>query len=262
MTTSMRDPRLDGHQVLLASSRRHLEAEVEAWLWAADARGEKILTLAAPPNLDTHVLHVGVDPGDLVAGDGPRDGTGAGGPGSLMRDALQEGFDGLSIVVWADRLVTLTSSSVHTAVETTLMSWCGREPVSALCIYDRGAGRDGIGTDRLDAAVARHPDGLREQQLDLHCDAGTLHVCGAVDVSNLDILAAAIPALAQPPAQVARIDLSHTRFLSAAALRALPESTAPFRDRGGRVELHNPTPHIGRLLRLLRIDETPGISVT
>jgi hypothetical protein len=73
-------------------------------------------------------------------------------PVRLVRQALDDGFHGLGVLIHADDVIASTSSRFHDAVETALTELCVDHPVAVLCVYDR----PGVGTDRLDLAVAHH----------------------------------------------------------------------------------------------------------
>jgi anti-anti-sigma factor len=117
-------------------------------------------------------------------------------------------------------------------------------------------------TGRLDEAAERHPDGLHDQYLTVQRANHTLHLLGEIDMTNLDVLATALKAVTHDHNHTVHIDLSHTRFLSAAAVAALAHETATFRAAGGLVEIHNPTSHVARVLRLLWRRPLPGLQLT
>lgn len=250
MPATDHDPaRGTGHEALLVASEDHRRGAVSAWTDAATARRDKLLTLAAPlrstageplPELalsaDELPLRTAVD---------------------LTRRALDDGFRGLSIIVWVDRLTAATSTTVHAGLETTLTHLCRRHPVSALCLYDRGER-----TGQLGDAADRHPDGLHDQHLTVRRAEHTLRLVGEIDVANLDVLTAALAAAVRADVHTVHIDLSGTRFLSAAAVARLDQDTAAFRATGGRVEIHHPTPHIARVLGLLWHRPLPGLRLT
>ena len=133
--------------------------------------------------------------------------------------------------------------------------------MSVLCVYDRDGARDGAGVEHLDLAVARHPDGLREQRLALRRTADTLYVDGEIDMSNLDVFATALRALTDTPSASLLIDLNGVTFLAAAGVRTLIRDTAPYRDRGADVEI-DATPHITRILQLLDIHRLPQLHLS
>jgi anti-anti-sigma factor len=155
-------------------------------------------------------------------------------------------------------VIAATSRETHAEIETTLAS-LGR-PVSVLCVYDRDGDRAGAGVEHLDLAVARHPDGLREQRLALRRTAHTLYVDGEIDMSNLDVFATTLRALTDGPSPTVRIDLDGVTFLAAAGVRTLIRDTAPYRDHGSDVDIHA-TPHITRILQVLEIHRLPQLQL-
>jgi anti-anti-sigma regulatory factor len=225
---------------------------MRTWARAALDRSEKLLTLCAPVDADL-ARRAGsgltaLTPDDLH--------TAA--PAELLHRALPDAEHGLGILVWADAVITATSRETHAEIETTLADLCRDHPVSVLCVYDRDGGRDGAGIEHLDLAVAGHPDRLREHRLALRRTADTLYVDGEIDVSNLDVLAAALRAVTDTASPTVRIDLGGVTFLAAAAARPLIRDTAPYRHRGADVEIHA-TPHITRILQLLDIHRLPQL---
>jgi hypothetical protein len=249
-----------GHEGLLAGSDDHRRSGIESWVGSALDRQEKLLAVAAPVGADIGTTWsegslTTVDPDDL------RD---LAQPVELLQAARAEGFHGLGVLIWADAVITATSRDTHAEIEAVLADLCRDHPVSVLCLYDRDGNsgdRDatrGAGSDHLDLAVARHPDGLHEQHLTLRRSADALQVGGEVDMVNLDVLAAALRALTHAPPDTVRIDLRRVSFLAAAAARALTVETADYRDRGGLVEIHA-TRHTTRVLQLLDLHTLPQI---
>jgi anti-anti-sigma factor len=251
MPATDHDPaRGSGHEALLVASDDHRRVAVGAWTDAATARQDKLLTLAAPLRstagepLPTLALSAEELPLRAAV--------------DLTRRALDDGFRGLSIIVWVDRLTAATSAGIRADVETTLTHLCRRHPVSALCLYDRGDERTGRPGD----AVNRHPDGLHDQHLTVRRADHVLQLVGEIDIANLDVLTAALEAAIQTNDHTVHIDLSGTTFLSAAAVAVLAQDTATFREAGGTVEIHNPTSHVARVLRLLWHQPLAGLRLT
>jgi anti-anti-sigma factor len=233
------------HEGVLVASAEHPDPRVETWVGAAADRAHKILTLGAPlADMITNrsgaaVAAITLD--DLCP---PAD------PTRLVRRSLQEGFAGLSIIVWADSVIAATSSDQHAIVETALADLCDHQPVSVLCCY----ARSGAGTDHLDMAVAHHDDGLHEQQLTVHRIEDTMKLDGEIDVSNLDVLVSALRRMTRTAAgRTVRVDLTRAGFLSVGAAQALAQHTAAYRDHGGHLELLGVTPQLTRTLQLLQL---------
>lgn len=244
-----------GHELLLAASRNHRRAGIEAWVRAAVDRGEKVLTVCAP---DVSDLGPGW-PGHRTSALSPRDLRPDAEPDELVRRALDEGFQGVSIVIWAGGLRAGAPGDHHLEVETALTDLCRRHRVSALCLYERTMVT--ATAELLDTVVAGHPDAVREQLVGLRSTQDALLVSGEIDMSNVDVLAAALRTVTRTRLRSLRVDLSRVTFLSVSAGRALASDTAEFRGRGGRVEVHGASPHIARVLQLLARGPRPGLEL-
>lgn len=242
-------PASSRHEGLLHSSPDHRRSRIDAWIRSAARHRHKVLTLAA-------LLERDIIPDQwatTVTPIAPRDLHPGAEPAQLVRRALDEGFAGLSLLIWADAVIDSTSAEFHSAVETGLTDLCDHHRVSVLCCYDRA----GSGADHLDMAVAHHADGLHEQQLAIRHGEATLHLDGEIDMNNIDVLMTALREFMQPGAGTIRIDLQPVRFVSAAAIKALADLAASFHDQGGRIELHGMTSHIPRMLQLLQLQPLP-----
>jgi anti-anti-sigma regulatory factor len=242
------------HEGLLAASASHRQTAVSTWARSTLNRRKKLLTLCAPVDAD-----LASRAGSGLTALTPEDLRTTTPPAEMLRRALSDADEGLGILVWADAVITATSRDTHAEIEATLAS-LGR-PVSVLCVYDRGGERDGAGIEHLDLAVARHPDGLREQRLALRRTADTLYVDGEIDMSNLDVFATTLRALTASPSPTVRIDLEGVTFFAAAAARTLIRDTAPYRDQGADVEIHA-MPHLTRVLQLLDIHRLPQLHLS
>jgi anti-anti-sigma regulatory factor len=247
---------LPRHEGLLAASASHRQTAMSTWARSALDRSEKLLTLCAPVDSDI-ASRAG---GELTALT-PHDLHTTAPPVALLQHAVPDGDQGLGILIWADAVINATSRETHEEIETSLADLCRDHPVSVLCVYDRDGDRDGAGIEHVDLAVARHPDGLQEQHLALRRIAHTLYVDGEIDMSNLDVFATALRALADTPSPTVRIDLEGVTFLAAAGARSLIRDTAPYRDHGTDVEIHA-TPHITRILQLLDIKRLPKLHLS
>ena len=265
MLPTLRDrPAAPRHEGLLAASADHRKNAMSTWARSALDRSEKLLTVCAPVDAD-----ITSRAGSGLTALTPADLHTTAAPAELLQHAVPDGDHGLGILVWADAVITATSRATHEEIETTLAHLCRDHPVSVLCVYDRNHARrrerrrerGGAGTEHLDLAVARHPDGVQEQRLALRRTADTLDVAGEIDMSNLDVFATALRALTDTPAPIVCIDLEGVTFLAAAGVRSLIRDTAPYRDRGANVEIHA-TPHITRILQLLDIHRLPQLHLS
>ena len=258
MLPTMRDrPAPPRHEGLLATSTNHRRTAMSTWARSALDRSEKLLTVCAPVDADIASRAgsrlTALTPDDLHTTTTP--------PVALLQRALPEGYQGLGILIWADAVINATSRETHEEIEMTIAGLCRDHPVSVLCVYDRNGDRDGAGIEHVDLAVARHPDGLRGRRLALRRIGDTLYVDGEIEMSNLDVFAAALRALTDTPPPTVRIDLEGVTFLAAAAARTLIRDTAPYRDHGTDVEI-NATPHITRILQLLDIHRLPQLHLS
>jgi ABC-type transporter Mla MlaB component len=267
-----------GHIGLLRSPTPQCRDRIQSWLHAAVARRDKLVTVAVPPDL---LISAHPDEGSGSDG-GSEGGIDLGAlpvltPAELRREARQarlveralaEGYRGLGVLIWADGVIAAVSPQGHAVIETSLAALCRAQPVSVLCVYDRG----GAGTRQLDLAVAHHPDELRDQQAFVHHDRHRLTLGGEFDLDNLDVLSAALRTLtamdaidapgASPPAvPTLRVDLRQLKFLSVAAAATLDIATTDYRHSGGRVELHHPSPHLTAVLHLLNLHRLPGLTL-
>jgi anti-anti-sigma factor len=252
MAPAKHDPSLPlRHECLLFNSLHDMRTRVNTWTRTALARRHKILCLS-----ESHGLLA--DSSDIIAAHlAISDLHPSADPARLARSALDDGFDGVSILISADSVIAATSSEVHAAIEATLTELGAQYPVAVLCGYDR----NGAGADHIDMAVSHHLDGLHEQQLTLHRLDDTVHLRGEIDLVNLDVLVAALRVAMQTRPATVRIDLGLVTFFSAGAARALYQQTAQFRDHGGQIELHAATPHLTRILQLIHPQPLPGLKI-
>lgn len=226
------------HQALLRSQvdPHHAEATTDSWFRSNVDHRHKMFTVAVPPRPDASATALA--PEDLHPSAAPE---------RLVRQALDEGFRGLGILVWADKVLGDTSGEFHDDIETALTALCVDHPVSVLCVYDR----PGAGVECLDLAVTQHNAALHEQQITLGRTDDVVHLSGEVDMSNLDVLDAALRATAVAPGRRLRVDLGRLTFLSAGAAHLLSLHVALLRDDGVHVELHRVAPPVGRVLQLI-----------
>jgi anti-anti-sigma regulatory factor len=257
MLPTLRDrPAPPRHEGLLAASAYHRQTAMSTWARSVLDHGEKLLTLCAPVDAD-----IASWAGSRLTALTPDDLHTATSPAQLLQHAGSDGDQGLGILIWADAVINATSRETHEEIETTLAGLCRDHPVSVLCVYDRLGDRDGAGIEHVDLAVDRHPDGLQEQRLALRRTGHTLYVEGEIEMSNLDVFATALRALADTPSPTVRIDLEGVTFLAAAAARTLIRDTAPYRDHGTDVEIHA-TPHITRILQLIDVHRLPKLHLS
>lgn len=222
-------------------------AAVARWAETARERGQKLVTVAAPPG--PGVVEPRPVPAEALteAGDSER----------LVARAIADGFRGLGVLVWADNLIAATSDDVHARLETVLSDLCASQPVAALCLYSRRA----PGSPPLQRAVAHHSEVDGDPLVRVRRTQRGVALDGEIDSSNSDVLAAALTAVTAAASPTVRVDLSGLRFLSARGAGLLESATAAYRAGGGVVELHLPA-HLARVLRLCGVDPQPDLQVT
>ena len=237
------------HTALLRTPADWSRARLRDWVDGARARGELVVTVAAPAGLraDAGTRDApDLDPVELRAR-----------PADPVVRALDRGHRGLGVLVWADGVIGGASVETHGAVEAVLTDLCRDHPVSVLCVYDR----DGDGRAHPHLSVGRHPGGVAEAQAHLSRTGEVLRLEGEFDTSNTDVLGAALrEAEAAAPERI-RVDLSGVGFLSAAAARTLAAETAAYRAGGGRVEVRDAAGHPRRVLRMLRSSGVRGLDL-
>jgi anti-anti-sigma factor len=234
-----------GHEGVLRSRAdlRSAEVTIDSWFGATADRGRMMCTVAAAPRADSTATGVTrLAPADLHPSAEPE---------RLVHLALREGFAGLGILVWADQVVADTSTEFHHGIETALTDLCAEHPVTVLCVYDR----PGVGADHLDMAVGHHGEGLHEQQLALSTTDDTIRLGGEIDMTNLDVVDAALQAAVEARPRRLRVDLTGTAFVSAGAAQVLHRYATALRAGGADVELDGVAPHVARVLRLVGLHD-------
>lgn len=237
------------HSALLRTPAEWSRARMRDWVDGARARGEQVVTVAAPAALrdDAGARDApDLDPVELRAR-----------PADLVARARDGGHRGLGVLVWADGVIDGASAEVHGAVETVLTDLCRDHPVSVLCVYDR----DGGGRAHPRLSVGRHPGGVVEAQAHLRRTGAVLRLEGEFDTSNADVLGAALREVTADAPERVRVDLAGVGFLSAAAARTLAAETAGYRADGGRIEVRDATGHPWRVLRMLRSSGVRGLEL-
>jgi anti-anti-sigma factor len=251
----------DGHLLLLTEGSSDWWAALAAWTTNGLEQGEKILCAEPASGRETLLDALqtqGVD-ARLAVADGHLDLLPAwrfavdGLPDLAVRNALDEGYGGVRIAP------PHVPGRERVAVERVLERLCRSHPVGALCGYDRGTARG----NRLVDAVGAHPDGIRTTMLVTRATpAGGLAVAGEVDISNLDLFAAAVErAIERTTGPVLWLDLSDLRFMDVAGCRALVHATRHFRNDGGGLLLVDPLPPVAHVLALLGVDALTGVNL-
>ncbi|MGY1738156.1 MEDS domain-containing protein [Geodermatophilus sp. SYSU D00684] len=245
------DERLDG---LTTWVRRGLDA------------GEKVVCTEQPRRPEDSLLAVletrGVDGAAAV-----RDGRlvvppaaefyAAEGLAVVVERALAEGFTG----VWmsAERRVALTvlSPAVHRLVEQQMDELVRTWPVHTLCQYPQAA----TAGDLLEDVVASHRSGVRQAILTTTRDLDGLALHGEVDGTSTDVFEAVVAVASRSASRVLWLDLAEVSHLDAGGCWRLDDVTRAFRMADGHVLLIAPQPPVELILRLMEVDELPGMHV-
>ncbi|HYJ75003.1 MAG TPA: STAS domain-containing protein [Kineosporiaceae bacterium] len=172
--------------------------------------------------------------------------------GEHLERALDAGYRGLRLCVEIPPAAPELCADVAGSAEQ--VGGPGR--VSLLCRHDRAA-RDG----RLPALVAAHPHGLRTANLTTRPVGDGLALAGEVDISNVDLLGAALEHVTHSPRPTLWLDLTDLRFMDVAGCRELASSTRGFRNNGGTVLLVDPLPPVAHVLRVLGVDQLRGMEI-
>lgn len=259
----------DGHLLLLHESEADRIAGLIAWARRGLDRGEKVVLGEAPvsgrPPMLLQLRRHGWDPGPALA-DGRLEVLPVGRflPSEerrrIVEDALDEGFPSVRLSAESSAALAAMPAPSYQVVERAMADLCRTGRVSALCQYARSRTPGSV----LAEAIETHADGLRHRLLHARETGDGIAVAGEVDISNADVFEELVRALTRTAASRgdARVDLAQLRFLDAAAVGALLRASEGFRAAGGRLRLAGASRFLDRVLRLLRVDEVPGIVVT
>ena len=280
MVTATRDASTvgwDGHLLLLHRTEAERCAALASWVRHGLEADEKVLYTErrdeAPDRCLLGVLERhGVDSGAAVA-----EGRlsvlplpqfyPAGGQEALVEQALDEGFHRVRLSAEARVALTGVAQDAYEHFEDAMDVLCATRPVSALCQYELGTTTGWW----LRRAAGTHLTGLRETQLRSAPADGGLALAGSVDVSNDTVLAAMLVQAtgAHPGAETTGraddgllwLDLTALDFIDVSGCRALATATERFRREGGAVAVLAPAPVVDRTLRLMGLDEMPGVAI-
>jgi anti-anti-sigma factor len=177
-----------------------------------------------------------------------------------QQGVLQAAFDdGYPEVRWSGQASTawgVMTPSEHRSVEVATDELCG-PGVSVLCQYS---------FEEAGAALAEisrlHSAGVREGSLTAVPTREGLALAGEADLSNHEVLGAALSSAARrPPRGRLVLDLGGLEFLDIGACRTLLAATDGYRRRGGRVEIRRGPRRVARVLRLLGTVDEIGLSL-
>ena len=270
----------DGHLLLLYGSEPERRAGLAAWVRRGLDLDEKVICTEAPgvaaeDSVRMVLGELGVDVAAATA-DGrlamlpPAEFYPPAGQAPVVERALADGFTRVRMTAEASTTLGILTESDHARIERTMDELCRTRPVSAMCQYERSV----TSAARLREIVAVHLVGIRESGFRTRSAEDGIAVSGEVDISNADTFAAAVDAAVQAAGSpikdavtedatttIVRLDLGDVCFVDVAACRALVTSTQWFRHGGGRVLVVAPQPAVERTLRMLDIDQLPGLEI-
>lgn len=280
MATATRDPSTvgwDGHLLLLHRTEAERCEALASWVRRGLESDEKVLYAERGDEpqdrclLDVLDRH-GVDSAAAVA-EGRlsvlplSEFYPPGGQEALVDRALDEGFVRVRLSAEARVVLTRVAQDDYEHFEDAMDVLCATRPVSALCQYDQGATTGWW----LRRATGTHLTGLRETQLRSAPADGGLALSGSVDVSNDAVLSAMLVQAtgAHPGAEdtgraddgLLWLDLADLDFIDVSGCRALATGTERFRRTGGAVAVLAPVAVVDRTLRLMGLDDMPGMAI-
>ena len=270
----------DGHLLLLYGSEPERRAGLAAWVRRGLDLDEKVIYTEAPgvaaeDSVRMVLDEFGVDVAAATA-DGrlamlpPAEFYPPAGQAPVVERALADGFTRVRMTAEASTALGILTESDYARIERTMDELCRTRPVSAMCQYERSV----TSAARLREIVAVHLVGIRESGFRTRSAEHGIAVSGEVDISNADTFAAAVDAAVQAVGSpikdaatedatttIVRLDLGDVCFVDVAACRALVTSTQWFRHGGGRVLVVAPQSAVERTLRMLDIDQLPGLEI-
>jgi anti-anti-sigma regulatory factor len=254
----------DGHVLLLHDSEEQRRDGLTAWVRRGLELGEKVVYTQVPGRPADSLVAV-LEPRGVDAGAAVREGLLvvlpptefflAEGPGPAVERALAEGFPAVRMSAEAGAALTVVSPAVHRWFEQGVDELVRTRPVHALCQYAQATTTG----QALDDVVALHLLGVREASFATGWDGHGLVLRGEVDPTNTGVFAAALTAAACAASRVLSLDLTGLDYLDAGSCWRIDDVTRRFRAAGGQVVLVGPPPAVERTMRLLEIDELPGM---
>lgn len=174
---------------------------------------------------------------------------------ALIENARREGFSGLRVAANATSLVAGNAARRRfLRYELVVDEVMAKEPMTALCAYDRRV----VG-DAIVELGAVHPlrHGLDGCADDFHAysSGDALHLAGEIDVSTSEVFDIVLDvARSKVPATIV-LDVSSLTFIDCRGLAALGRLATTMRDAGGEVEVRGASPALRRWIALLGLDD-------
>jgi anti-anti-sigma factor len=258
----------DGHVLLLSGAEDDRWGALAAWVQRGLDLGEQVACTQAAagpsgPSVEAVLAEHGV-PAKAAVHDGALRLLAVeafyppGAQARLADEAVDAGFTGYRMAAEAATALSVMPPEGYAEFEHALEDLTHTRRVAAMCQYDRVRTRG----QRLDRALAVHPEAVREVQLTVRCAPGWLTLEGEADRDNADVLAAVVRLAGRTaPDATVRVDLRGLSFLDVGGLRALAAASRPFRDAGNALLLLDPPPGVARVLSLLGVEALAGVRV-
>ncbi|SFK37367.1 MEDS domain-containing protein [Geodermatophilus ruber] len=254
----------DGHVLLLHRTEGERLAGLIAWVRRGLELGEKIIYTELPLMPEVALVPVlearGVDVAAAV-GEGqlvvlpPEEFYPPEGQRVVVERALAEGFPAVRISAEVRAALSVLSPSGVHGVEQQLDALVGDLPMSAMCQYSEATT---TGT-WLDDAVATHLSGVHQSSFSTSRDLDGLALHGEVDATNTDVFTAVLSAASRHRSQVLWVDLGEVTYVDAGSCWRLDDATRYYRSSGGHVVLVALQPPVELAMRMLEVDELPGM---
>ena len=254
----------DGHLLLLHQTEDERLSGLTEWVRRGLDLGEKIIYTEVRRTPEDSLLAVltarGVDVGEAVYNGSlvvlpPREFYPRDGQRGVAERALADGFAAVRISAEATTALSILPPGVVNGVEGQIDELVRTAPVHAMCQYEQAATTG----PWLDAAVASHLTGVRQSTFATSQALDGLALHGEVDATNTDVFAAVITAASRSASRVLWLDLPELTYLDAGCCWRLDDATRSFRAAGGHVLLVAPPPPVERTMRMLEVDELPGV---
>ena len=253
--------RPSGHVLLLCRDLPHDLDSVAMWSRQGLESGDKVLCTPVDRELVRALAQRGIDVSAAVekgqfAMFSPEEVQPAGAQGTLLRNALDEGYRRVRVAVQANEASALLGHAPFRQFHHELHELGGVLPVSILCRYDvrrRGA-------VSIDSIVEIHPHAVDDGRMRTRRRGDLMAVAGEIDLSSAETLTAWLRAALEGVASgEVIIDLSDVTFIDVAGCRSLVQGTEEFRRDAGVVFLAGLRGHTLKVIGLLGIGRLRGV---
>jgi anti-anti-sigma regulatory factor len=254
----------DGHVLLLHRTEDERLSGLTAWVRRGLDLGEKVLygeVPLAPGDSLVAVLEARGVRGAAAVRDGHlavlsvADFYPPGGQRVVVERALAEGFTAARMAAEARAALTVLSPGAVQGVEQQIAELVRTRPVHAMCQYPQATTTGAW----LDGAVAAHLAGVRQSTFATDEGLDGLALRGEIDLTNGEVFAAVLTAACRSVSRVLWLDLAEVVYLDARSSWRLEDATRGFRAGGGHVLLVAARPPVEHVLRLMEVDELPGM---